>query len=243
MARDGDILFSIITPSTGRRPNALQKAVNSVEAAARFAGLETGQVEILIGFGGMTGKAPTSAYPVRSFNLPKDRDQGHGIRSTLLMLATGEKVIFLDDDNELKTYALRQYLKHFDAEMIIGRIDTQLAFEKPVLPVFDTGSLIRPGNIDLLCLCLSRRLVVDRCGGWKYRGRPDADFMNILDWHGRTGSVTVLEDVIGVFDAGRSLDSSALSWRQRGLLDRLASERRNGTGEPSRPAFQGLALA
>ena len=63
MARDGDMLFSIIIPSTGRRPKALQKAVDSVDAAARFAGLEKGQVEILIGFDGPKGNFPIS--PVR----------------------------------------------------------------------------------------------------------------------------------------------------------------------------------
>ena len=176
MARDGDMLFSIIIPSTGRRPKALQKAVDSVDAAARFAGLEKGQVEILIGFDGVKGKMPNAAYTVRSFNLPKDNDWGNGIRNILLNIAIGEKIIFLDDDNIIKPYALRLYLKHFDAEMIIGRIDTQLAFDKPFLPEFDAGSLIRQGNIDPLCLCLSRRLVMDRCNGWRYQGRYEADY-------------------------------------------------------------------
>jgi hypothetical protein len=243
MAMDGDILFSVIIPSTGKRPNALQKAVHSVEAAARFAGLETGQIEILIGFGGIKGKAPACAYPVRRFNLPKDDDCGHGIRNLLLKLAGGQKIIFLDDDNVLKPYALSQYIKHYDAEMIIGRIDTQLAFDIPTLPVSDSGALIRPGNIDLLCLCLSRCLVVNRCGGWNYRGKAEADFLNILDWYTRTGSVTILEEVIGVYDAGRSLDRSALSWRQQGLLDRLAGERAMTMGAPVRPVLHGLALA
>ena len=119
MARDGDILFSVITPSTGNRPKALEKAVHSVEQAARFAGLETGQLEILIGFDGVKGKPPASAYPVRSINLPPDRNGGNGIRSLLTNIAQGEKLIYLDDDNTLKPYTFRLYLKHFDAE--IGR--------------------------------------------------------------------------------------------------------------------------
>jgi len=243
MARDGGILFSVVIPSTGNRPKALQKAVSSLENAARFAGLEKGQLEILIGFDGVKGKAPTSAYPVRNFNLPRDNDWGNGIRNTLLKIASGEKVIFLDDDNVLKPYALSLYIKHFDAEMIIGRIDTQLAFDKPFLPVLDTGSLIRQGNIDPLCLCLSRRLVVDRCGGWKYQGKYEADYLNILDWHRRTHSVTVLEDVVGVYDAGRSLDNNALSRRQMSLLDRLASERRVNVVELDRPVTDALSFA
>ncbi|BCS89670.1 glycosyltransferase [Pseudodesulfovibrio sediminis] len=243
MAKDGGILFSVIIPSTGNRPKALQKAVTSLEDAARFAGLETGQVEILIGFDGVRGKAPTSAYPVRVFNLPRDNDWGNGIRNMLLKIATGEKVIFLDDDNVLKQYALNLYLRHFDAEMIIGRIDTQLAFNTPFLPVFDSGSLVRQGNIDPLCLCLSRRLVVDRCGGWQYCGKYEADYLNILNWHRRTHSVTVLEDVVGVYDAGRSLDNSALSRRQMDMLDRLASERNVSVPELKRPVTESLTFA
>lgn len=239
MARDG-ILFSIITPSIGLRPKALQKAVDSVEQAARFAGLETGQVEILIGFDGVKGKAPTSAYPVRAFNLPSDNDWGNGIRNTLLKVSNGEKLLFLDDDNTIKVHTLRTYLRHFDAEMIIGRIDTQLAFDKPFLPVEDSGSLVRQGNIDPLCLCLSRRLVVDRCGGWKFQGKYEADYLNIRQWHRRAHSLTVIEDVVGVYDAGRSLDHSALSRRQMNLLDRLAHERGVSPSELGRPSLDTL---
>lgn len=243
MARDGDMLFSIIIPSTGRRPKALQKAVDSVKAAADFAGLEREQVEILIGFDGVKGRRPETDCLVRTFNLPRDNDWGNGIRNILLNVATGEKVVFLDDDNVLKPYAFRLYLKHFDAEMIIGRIDTQLAFDTPFLPRLDAGSLVRQGNIDPLCLCLSRSLVVDRCGGWRHQGKYEADYLNILDWHRRAHSVTVLEDVVGVYDAGRSLDNNALSRRQMSLLDRLAAERNVSVGELERPVVRGAALA
>ena len=224
MARDGDILFSVITPSTGRRPKALGQAVNSVEQAARFAGLEKGQVEILIGFDGVKGAAPACDYPVHAFNLPADNDCGNGIRHMLLKVAAGSKLIFLDDDNFLKPYALQHYLLHHDAEMVIGRIDTQLAFDKPFLPVQDSGSLIRPGNIDPLCVCVSRRLVT-RCNGWQHAGRYEADYLNILKWYRCAQSVTVIDEVVGVYDSGRSLDCSALSRRQRNMLDRLAAER------------------
>ena len=114
MAREG-VLFSIITPSTGRRPKALQQAVASVTRAARFAGLERGQIEILIGFDGVAGKVPTSDFPVHAFNLPQDNDGGSGIRDTLIRLSSGEKLIFLDDDNALKPYTLNLYMRHFDA--------------------------------------------------------------------------------------------------------------------------------
>lgn len=243
MAREGDILFSVITPSTGNRPKALQLAVRSVEQAARFAGLDTGQIEILIGFDGVKGECPDSTYPVRCFNLPSDNDWGNGIRNTLLKVASGEKVVFLDDDNVIKPYALDQYMKHFDAEMIIGRIDTQLAFDKPYLPVDDAGSLVRQGNIDPLCLCVSRRLVVDRCGGWLHHGKYEADYLNIFDWYRRTRSVTVIEEIIGVYDAGRSLDNNALSRRQMNMLDRLANERAVRVEALGRPLPKATGLA
>lgn len=225
MAMDGDILFSIITPSAGNRPNALKNAVASAERAAQFAGLERNQLEILIGFDGVRGQAPACDYPVRTFSLPGDHNQGHGVRSTLLKLSGGEKIIFLDDDNVLKPCSLSRYMRHREAEMVIGRIDAQLALGQPWLPIFDDGPLVRPGNLDLLCLCLSRRLVVDRCGGWRFKGEFDSCQRNMADWHRRARSVTVIEEVVGIFDAGRSLDRAALSARQKALLDGLVSER------------------
>lgn len=242
MARDG-ILFSIITPSTGRRPRALQKAVHSVEQAARFAGLETGQLEILIGFDGAHGKVPECAYPVSAINLPADEYDGNGIRSLLTNLASGEKLIYLDDDNVIKPHTLRLYLRHFDAELVIGRIDTQLALETPFLPQWHGDGLIRPGNVDPLCACVSRRLAVDRCGGWQHRDRDNADFMNLLDWHVNAASETVVDDVVGVFDAGRSLDASALSPRQAELLDDLGRDRRCPACAPLEPLADLLNFA
>jgi hypothetical protein len=244
MAMDGT-LFSIIIPSTGQRPKALQMAVNSVEKAARFAGLERSQLEILIGFDGVKRMAPTCAYPLQALNLPRDNDRGNGIRNVLLKIASGDRLVFLDDDNVIKQHALRTYMKYSDAEMIIARIDTQLAFDKPFLPVQDNGSLVRPGNIDPLCVCVSRRLVVGRCGGWLHQGKYEADYLNILDWHRRSHSTTIIEDVVGVYDAGRSLDNAALSRRQMNLLDRLAAKRGDAVHELGGPvtAVFGSVLA
>lgn len=225
MAREGTRLFSVITPTSGRRPRALQKAVQSVETAVNHAGIDPDQVEILIGFDGVKGRRIQSTVPLRSINFPPDNDWGNGIRQMLLKIASGRKVIFLDDDNVLKPRALQLYMMHFDAEMIIGRIDTQLAFDKPYIPERGEGSLIRQCNIDPLCLCLARELVVDRCGGWKYQGRYEADYLNILDWHRRARSVTEIDEMVGVYDAGRSLDGGALSRRQMNMLDRMAAER------------------
>ncbi|WFS62026.1 glycosyltransferase [Pseudodesulfovibrio thermohalotolerans] len=225
MARDGDILFSIITPTAGNRPNALNNAVQSVERAARFAGLERNQVEILVGFDGVRGTAPRCAYPVRVYSLPGDRNRGHGVRDILIKLADGGKLVFLDDDNVLKPCALSRYLRHLDAEMVVARVDAQLTLDQPWLPVLDDGPLVRPGNMNLLSLCLSRALVADRCGGWRHHDKPDACRCNIADWYRTARSVTVIEEVVGILDAGRSLDRAALSSRQKALLDELVARR------------------
>lgn len=225
MATDGNVLFTIITPSVGCRPRALQYAVDSVEKAARFAGLGPEQVEVLIGFDGVKGTPPRTSLTMRSINFPPDNDWGNGIRNMLVKIARGRKLIFLDDDNTLMPNALRLYMKHFEAEMIIGRINTELAFDKPYIPEEGEGSVVRPCNIDPLCLCLSRELVVDRCSGWAYQGKYEADYLNILDWHRRARSVVVMDDYVGTYDAGRSLDRAALSRRQMNLLDRMTAER------------------
>jgi hypothetical protein len=127
--------------------------------------------------------------------------------------------------------------------MVIGRIDAQLTLDQPWLPVFDDGPLVRPGNLDLLCLCLSRRLVVDRCGGWRFRGEFDSSQRNMADWHRRARSVTVIEEVVGIFDAGRSLDRAALSSRQAALLDGLVGRRGTQPGRPELRRAPSLALA
>ncbi len=224
-AMDGNVLFSIITPSTGRRPRALQMAVKSVERAVLHSGLPPESVEMLIGYDGIKGQRLSASFPMRCINFPPDNDWGNGIRQLLLKISRGRKIIFLDDDNQLKPRSLQVYLMHMDAEMIIGRIDTQLAFDKPHIPVRDGGSVVRQGNIDPLCLCLSRELVLDRCGGWRHQGLYEADYMNMLDWHRRARSVTVIDEVVGIYDAGRSLDGGALSRRQMNMLDRMARER------------------
>lgn len=239
MATDGNVLFTIITPSVGCRPRALQHAIDSVEKAARFAGLGPEQVEVLIGFDGVKGECPRTPLNMRCINFPPDNDWGNGIRNMLIRIARGRKLIFLDDDNVLKPNALRLYLKHFEAEMIIGRIDTQLAFDKPFIPEDDEGPVVRPCNIDPLCLCLSRELVADRCSGWRYQGKYEADYLNIFDWYRRARSMVVMDDVVGVYDAGRSLDRAALSRRQMNMLDRLVAER----GAPARSAPIDIASA
>ncbi len=231
-------IFSIITPSIGARPRALAAAVRSVAAAVEFAGaaLPRGSVEMLVGFDGVRGERPPHPGFVRFFDLPKDQDWGNGIRDILLRTSRGERVLFLDDDNSLKPHALSVYLDHRDVEMVVARIDTSLAFDRPLIPEYEPGrDPVRQCNVDPLCLCLSRELVVDRCNGWAHKGRYEADFLNIRLWRRRAAGVRFLEDVVATYDSGRSLDARALSRRQMHLLDRLAAERRapHGSGLPA----------
>ncbi len=89
----------------------------------------------------------------------------------MISLATGSHLMFVDDDNALTDNALTAFLPHLDAEMIIGRIDVHLAFDIPLLPrPGDAAQAVRQGNVDPLCLCLSRDLVVGRGRGWGGEG-------------------------------------------------------------------------
>jgi hypothetical protein len=202
--------FSVITPTAGRRLKGLDRAIASVEAALAAAGdrLATPGLEMLIGFDGVKGLRP-SRLPafVRCLDLPLDNDWGNGIRPILLKAARGRRVLFLDDDNQLSPQALNIYLDHAACELVIGRIDTSQAFaDRPYLPQAAEGqSLVRQGNVDPLCLCATRELVVDRCGSWRHTGYP-ADYLNIITFYRRAKSLAVVEDVVGLYDAGRGLD-------------------------------------
>ncbi|XPV76785.1 MAG: glycosyltransferase [Desulfovibrio sp.] len=223
-------IFSIITPTIGKRPRALAQCIASVTEAINWGGFSPDDVEMLIGYDGVkdNGRVPYPEY-VKSFNLPRDNDWGNGIRQTLLRAAKGERILFLDDDNVLTRNALRIYQRHFDVEMIIGRVDTSRAFDIPWLPVVNPGDshqqVVRHTNIDPLCVCLTRDLVVDRCGGWLFQGKYEADYLNIVHWHRRAKSVRVLSDTVGVYDYGRCLDAMSLNRRQATLLDRKIVER------------------
>jgi hypothetical protein len=55
--------------------------------------------------------------------------------------------------------------------------------------------------------------------------------------------VTVIEEVVGIFDAGRSLDRAALSSRQKDLLDGLVGRRGTPLARPETRRAPSLALA
>lgn len=220
-----DILFSVITPSRVDRPLALAHAAHSVEAAAtqaeRLNLLQRGQVEHLIGFDGQGGTRPETSLPSRCIDFPHRGNFGNHIRHHLLHAARGRHVLFVDDDNALLPNAFAAYLPHLHDEFIVARIDTSLAFDIPHLPRPDaTGSAeaaLRQGNIDPLCLCLSRDLVVERCRGWGSEGGYESDFLNIRRYFHRARGAVRIDAVVGVYDAGCGLDAQGLNERQRKL--------------------------
>jgi hypothetical protein len=224
-----EVLFSIITPSVGTRPLALAQAVRSVEAAVGHArelcGLKPGQVEMLVGFDGVKGRQPDSSLPgLHFYVLPRPEGGtcgfGNHIRNTLLRAAKGQRVLFLDDDNIFTPQAFALHLRHMDAEMTIGRVHTSRAFDVPFLPrpapegTDPVTDAVRQGNIDPLCLCLARELVVTRCGGWADEGGYESDFLNIRKYFRRARSVVRFDDTVGVYDAGRGLDAGGQNQRQ-----------------------------
>jgi hypothetical protein len=136
-------------------------------------------------------------------------------------------LLLLDDDNVLTPQALASYLPLLEAEsppeIIIGRVDTSRAFDVPFLPrpapegTDPATDAIRQGNIDPLCLCLARELVLVRCRGWADEGGYESDFLNIRRYFRRARGVVRLDALVGVYDAGRGLDPEGLNLRQRRL--------------------------
>ncbi len=235
-----EILFSVITPSAGLRPRALALAAASVAAAAEYArvhaGLDPAQVEHLVGFDGVDGLRPASGLAnLRVYVLPRPQTTGEAsgeagggfgnhVRHALMRAARGRRLLLLDDDNALTENALASFLPHLDAEFVIGRIDTSRAFpDAPALPrpappgADPVADAVRQGNIDPLCLCLARELAFVRCRGWESRGGYESDFLNIRRYHRRAASARRIDDLVGVYDAGRGLDQGGLNLRQRRL--------------------------
>lgn len=224
------LLLTVITPSIGTRPRALAQAVASVEAAVEHArihaGLDPAQVEMLVGFDGVDGERPASGLAnLRFVVLPRPGDVtsgfGNHIRDALMRAAKGRHLLFLDDDNALTENALASFLPHLGHDFIIGRIDTSRAFDVPFLPrpapqgCDPALDAIRQGNIDPLCLCLARELAVVRGRGWADEGGYESDFLNIRRYFRRARGVLRINDLVGVYDAGRGLDPDGRNERQK----------------------------
>jgi hypothetical protein len=212
-----ETLFSVITPSCGIRPLALEQAARSLEAAAVLAGLGPGDLEWLVGFDGVKGRRPDTGLNARFVDFPKSEVVfGNLIRDRLIRAARGGHLLFLDDDNAYAPQALVVFGRHAAAEMVVGRVDVSRAFAVQTIPVAGEPltKAVRQGNIDPLCLCLSRELVL-RCGGWSGEGGYESDFLNIRRYHRRARSAVLLDEVVGLYDAGAGLDPQGLNQRQR----------------------------
>lgn len=210
-------LFSVITPTAGKRPVALARAVDSVADALDAYPCA---LEMLLGLDGCSREqALAVAHPlpefVRVFEFPHWGEFGNRARDALIRQADGEYLLFLDDDNAYTPGALKIFAQKTPAEFIAARIDTSRAFDRPFLPEREPGrDPVRQCNIDPLCLCLSRELVLHRCGGWRAGGGYESDFLNIRRFHRRAGSAAFTDEVAGVYDAGRGLDPGGMNSRQ-----------------------------
>ncbi len=209
--------YSVIIPSRGDRPNALGFALDALKASWEYAKLDEKELEILVAFDGIKGERVRDFSCIRYYDLPRNNDYGNALRHALLKVSKGQRIIFHDDDNILTKEAFSIYEAHNDVEMLVARIDVSKAHPIPYLPVVEVDKpLIRPCNIDPLCLCLSRELVFIRCSGWigtKY----EADYENILRYSRRAHSTKHIEDIVGIYDAGRGMDNGALNFRQKNI--------------------------
>jgi hypothetical protein len=212
------VLISVVTPSRGDRPLALAQAGHSLGTAvarAVDAGLlAPAQVEWLVGFDGCKGIRPEVSLPATFVDFPKSGNFGNLIRDRLIGLAKGSHLLFLDDDNALTETSLLCFLPHLGVEFIVARIDVSRAFDIPLLPRPDSGETVRQGNIDPLCLCVLRELVTGRGRGWGGEGGYESDFLNIRRYYQRARNHLFLDDVVGIYDAGRGLDPDGMNPRQ-----------------------------
>lgn len=214
--------YSVITPSKGLRPKALGLAADSVRTAMNEAGLSQDCVEMLVGFDGTKGERVRQDAFIRWMDFPFDGDYGNAIRNGLIKAARGSRLLFLDDDNALAPQAFSVYDRYACMDMVVGRIDTSRAFDVRFIPRDDNRPTITPGNVDPLCLCLSRELVLYRCGGWQgsmahdntARHRYESDFINIFRYWRRAATRHVTAETVGIYDAGSGLDTEGINPRQ-----------------------------
>jgi glycosyltransferase involved in cell wall biosynthesis len=216
-----EIIFSVIVPTKGNRPQALTKALSSVDVSrqhliSQFGPVPSYVVEVLVGFDGAEIQKVIDLPYITWYKFPYEGCFGNAIRNGLLKVAKGNYVLFLDDDNALTPKALSAFYPHLSrAEIIIGRIDTSQSFAEKFLPQPNKdGNVVVQGNIDPLCLCCSRELVSVRCGGWRSQGGYESDYLNIRYYCRRAREIKVIDDIVGIYDAGRGLDPGAENRRQ-----------------------------
>lgn len=211
-------LFSIITPTVGSRPRSLALAIDSVAVAFDRLQQEVrdARIEMLIGFDGIVPEDFAPPEFVRHIVFPRSGNFGNFIRDRLLRIAAGTRTLFLDDDNALTPEALCVFARDLDTDLVIARIDTSGAFAEPFIPrELPGGERVVQGNVDPLCLSVRTEFARVRGRGWESVGGYESDYLNILRYYRRAGSVRFYDDVVGVYDAGRGLDANGMNTRQK----------------------------
>jgi len=203
-------------------------------AHARGMGLQL-EAEMLIGFDGHRPETFDPPEFVRSFDFPFRGSFGNEIRDALLKVARGERVLFLDDDNVFSPEALAVFSMHVAEDLVIARIDTSRAFAEPYLPrALPSGELVAQGNIDPLCLSVRTEFARNWGRGWENKGGYESDYLNILRYYRRAASVVFLDDVVGVYDAGRDLDETGMNPRQTAACAVVRTEKELPSAAPWR---------
>ncbi len=213
----GAPLFSLITPSRGDRPLALGRAVDSVAAALRAAGLAADQAEMLVGFdGGVRGERPRDSPSYAISTCP-----GTGTTATpsATPCSAPPAVFAWCSGRRQRTHP--RGLRHLPRPPRRGHAGVPHRHlprlpRSPLPARLDQDARGAPGQHRPLCLCLARGMVLDRCGGWTSQGGYEADFVNMARFRRRSRRMELDQTVVGVYDAGRGLDAAAMrDWQQK----------------------------
>ena len=140
--------YSVVIPSRGDRPLALGMALDSIRLSWEKSQMVFHNLEILVGFDGICGERVRDFPEVKYFDLPSNKDFGNALRHALLKASTGDRIVFVDDDNVLTEQAFSIYELHKDVELLVARIDVSRAHPVPFLPVHQEGKpIVRPCHI------------------------------------------------------------------------------------------------
>jgi len=146
-------LISVVVPTYNRK-ELLEKALASIEKQDYLA-IDT----VVVG-----DNCPTLESAERRFNLPKNHGAGGAVpRNYAIMLAAGQWIAYLDDDNEWQPNhlsSLMQIAQANDVEFVVSSMSVDgkpLIFEQPAF-----------GKVDTSCL-LHRKSLIQRFGWWKDR--------------------------------------------------------------------------
>jgi glycosyltransferase involved in cell wall biosynthesis len=152
---DYGIKFSFLIP-TYKRHELLQRAINSVFQQ------KYKNIEILVCSDGddIDVKNIVESYQdnrIKYYFTERTNNSGASQRNLLSKIATGDFIIFLDDDNYIYENYLDTILKHIekDDDMIVYKID----IEGHIYPIIPLENKIEHGKIDTLNFIINRRFL------------------------------------------------------------------------------------